>query len=88
MTPKPPSPRSVSATLVAADFRAANQYRAEGFQCEWAPGTGVRVRFITADPALRDTALSKIAGRLRYKGWFVRERENHLTVLAAEEADQ
>lgn len=34
--PKPPSPRSVSATLAAADFRAWNQYRAEGFQAEYA----------------------------------------------------
>lgn len=75
MTPKPPSPRRVSATLAAAGFRAASQYRAEGFQTEWAPGIGaiVRVRFVTGDPALRRTALGRMAATLRWKGWQVAE---------------
>jgi len=96
-TPKPPTPRSVSATLAAADFRAArmqqdgaNLRRTEGFQVEWAPGTGVRVRFMTGDPDLRDVALSKMAGRLRLKGWQVDQRENrtYLTVTAKDGDNQ
>lgn len=82
--PKPPTPRSVSATLAAADFRAWNQYRAEGFQAEWAPGIGaiVLVRFVTDDAGMRSVALSKMAGRLRYKGWAAQRYEDHLIVTA------
>ena len=85
MTPKPPSPRSVSATLAAADFRAIGdkrEARTEGFQTEWAPGAGVRVRFVTDDPDMRSLALRKMAGTLRRKGWQVNERHDraYLTV--------
>jgi hypothetical protein len=90
--PKPPSPRSVSATLAAAYFRAtridAANMRTEGFQTEWAPGTGVRVRFATDDPALRDVALSKMAGTLRRKGWQVSQREDRTYLTVTEDGDR
>ena len=84
MTGKPPSPRSVSATLRAADFRARRDDRPEGYEVErslvypeavivdFEPDWGDESHQAHADgEALRDKALDLMAAALRRKGWAV-----------------
>lgn len=100
--PKPPTPRSVSATLSAADFRARRDGRAEGYEVEWSlddPPTGVVVDFepdwgddsttaMAAAEALRFTALHQMAAVLRRKGWTVTAEQpgSRLMFLLVKEA--
>lgn len=75
-TPKPPSPQRVSATLRAADFRAANSRRPEGYGVAAENARAVRVDFHVAEDGskadqLHREALDKMARVLRRKGWQV-----------------
>jgi hypothetical protein len=87
-TPKPPTARSVSATLRAADLPAARDDR-EGYVVEWhgTPGaSAVRVSYeANDDESLRLLALKEMTAVLRRKGWLVREgRTGRLLVTAME----
>ena len=73
--PKSPTPRSVSATLVAADFRTYRDGRDEGYLTEWHEQRGsgpVRVNFETGDADVRKLALEKMAAVLARK-WSVQD---------------
>jgi hypothetical protein len=78
MTPKPPTPRSVSATLCAHDFRAVNGKRIEGYGVTIQDAGAVRVDFYVAEDGseadqLHRDALGKMAAVLRRKGWLVEQ---------------
>jgi hypothetical protein len=73
--PASPTPRSVSATLRAADFRSSirphERKRSEGFLVGRNDKRTVWVRFVTDDPDLREVALAKMSATLSHKGWLV-----------------
>lgn len=74
-TPRPPAPRSVSATLRTAGFAAHREDRDEGYLCEWSglPGESpVKVGYKTGDKDLHARALRTMTGTLTRKGWSVR----------------
>jgi hypothetical protein len=89
--PKPPTPRSVSATLRTAGFRAIGA-GTEGYEVAWhGDGPGVHLVFIADDgddstaahvvaDRLRDEALVSMAATLRRKGWHVEQRYAYLIV--------
>lgn len=86
--PKPPSPRSVSATLRTAGFKAIGDGD-EGYICAWfrdIPGSAVHVSFhaycgdgsaAAGDEAreLENKALASMGDALRRKGWAAEEWE-------------
>ncbi len=83
--PKPPTPRSVSATLRTAGFAAAQRipppgmYKlSEGYRAEWQQGEGspVVVSFITDGAYVHEQALSAMTETLTRKGWSVRKVED------------
>jgi len=96
--PKSPTPRSVSATLRAADFRVWTNERGEGYEAMWddPERTAVYVTF-TADYGdlgmdaceaadnLHATAMSGMASALRRKGWQVEECGNVAPYLIVRE---
>lgn len=73
--PAPPTPRSVSATLRAADFRSSirphARTRSEGFLVGRDDERTVWVRFVADDPDLREVAMTKMSTTLSHKGWLV-----------------
>ena len=80
---KPPTVRSVSATLRAAGFSAHRDGRDEGFRVEWSgmpDSSPVRVRFVAVTNELDDLAMRTMATVLTRKGWSVRDAGRHLIV--------
>ena len=75
MTGKPPTPRSVSATLRTAGFSAYRPGRDEGYLVEWfgMPGSSpVRVGFEAVTNELDALAMETMTVVLTRKGWSVR----------------
>ena len=97
---KPPTPRSVSATLRAAGFKAIGDGD-EGYEAAWFgayPATAagvVHVRFcayrgdgtsaaIDEARELEHKALAAMAAVLRHKGWAAEERESGTYLIVKE----
>ena len=74
--PKPPTPRSVSATLRSAGFSAYRDGRDEGYRVEWLPlvpgPSEVRVGFESVTWEICDLAMETMTVVLQRKGWSVR----------------
>ena len=100
--PKPPSPRSVSATLRTAGFRAIGDGD-EGYEVAWwrdDPAAGqVHVSYCdyrgdgtsaAVDEAreLEHKALTSMGDALRRKGWAAGERDSLCPYLIVQEAGQ
>ena len=86
-TPKPPTVRSVSATLRTAGFAAHRDGRDEGYRAEWSgmpDSSPVRVRFVAVTNALDDLAMKTMTAALTRKGWSVRNVHGRLIVTAKE----
>lgn len=90
MTPKQPTPASVSATLRTAGFRASRREQ-RGAGMAWTEGymvarhgytPCVAVEFVAGDgdSTILADALTKMTAALRHKGWLVRQYPDFLVV--------
>lgn len=83
---KPPTVRSVSATLRAAGFSAFRDGRDEGYLVEWfgMPGSSsVRVSFESITTETYELAFQQMTLVLTRKGWSVRDAARYLIVKEA-----